>query len=56
MDFRYFATKWSSCSTTCGPGILRRSLSCKVFLPYIGTVVDISMAKCAGTYVKSTPN
>ncbi|XP_078608371.1 ADAMTS-like protein 1 isoform X1 [Branchiostoma floridae x Branchiostoma japonicum] len=45
---RFVVGEWSTCSTTCGPGVQRRPVRCKLFLPLFKTVVgdDLPFSRC----------
>ncbi|KAI8483171.1 peptidase [Branchiostoma belcheri] len=45
---RFVVGEWSTCSTTCGPGVQRRPVRCKLFLPLFKTMVgdDLPFSRC----------
>jgi hypothetical protein len=44
----FIVGEWSSCSTSCGKGIRKRSVECKIFLEFSRTVARLPDSQCPG--------
>ncbi|CAG2169321.1 unnamed protein product [Oppiella nova] len=48
----YIVGEWSTCSTSCGNGIKKRSVDCKIFLEFSRSVVRLPDSQCSGVKPK----
>ena len=47
---RFVPSEWGPCSATCGPGVRRRQVQCKVFSQKYGAVINQPSAVCTGEW------
>ena len=47
---RFVPSEWGPCSATCGPGVRRRQVQCKMFSQKYGAVINQPSAVCTGEW------
>ena len=46
LPARFVADTWGECSVTCGEGLRRRKVECKVYLEFSQTLVTLPPREC----------